>query len=353
MTVAERLDRFEKNREQNRAARDFALCAKYIALGKDLTEAYNLANTARATPAVTEVLKAAQQAGQMSGTWGDDLAPFSGLADAFMLSLRTRSIFQAMRQYSPEVPFRTKVAVTSTGATSTTINEAMVKPITKLSLTSVNMSQNKSLAIVIATQELLRFGKVGLFQNELERAIAAEVDSTFITKLTTTAGVASSASGGGAQATQILGDVAVALDGLTTDAGSKIFCAVSQATMEDLAFKTDSTGQRAFPTLGINGGTIGDVEFFPTAGVSNSLVLFDAKQIAHCQSALELETAQHASIQLESAPDSPQTASTALIDLWQMNMVGLRATYWWDAQVMRAGAVSVITSINYSANSPA
>ena len=154
-------------------ARMFVHAAKYIALSKgSKPEAYTLAKQARALPPIVEVLqKAAADTGTSAG-WGASLMD-SGLADAFLSSLRTVSIFDAALPFMPRVPFRTTVRVVTTGATGATINEAMTKPVTKLSLSASAMSEQKTLAIVAITESLLRETNARIFQFGARRRCSA------------------------------------------------------------------------------------------------------------------------------------------------------------------------------------
>jgi len=57
-----------------------------------------------------------------------------------------------------------------------------------------------------------------------------------------------------------------------------------------------------------------------------------------------LDASNQASIQLDSAPDSPPGASTAYISMWQMNMTGLRAERWINWLKRRTGVVQFISA---------
>ena len=131
-----------------------------------------------------------------------------------------------------------------------------------------------------------------------------------------------------------------------------MFAAVSPDIAKALAFKTTTTGERIFPDLGINGGTVGDVVVFPTDGVSGQIVFFDASQIATADTGIELDTAKYATLQFDTVGDSPPTASTNYVSLWQLDMVGLKATRHWAAERLRTGSVSVISGVSYTGNSP-
>ena len=108
------------------------------------------------------MLKAAVAVGSQSGTWGGELSPLSAIANQFLLSLRSLSVFDAMLPFSPEVPFRTKVAVTASGATGSSVNEGMVKPISKLSLTAVDIDEQKVNAVVESGGNLVQEGPNGV-----------------------------------------------------------------------------------------------------------------------------------------------------------------------------------------------
>lgn len=331
-------------------ARMFVHAAKYIALAKgSKSEAYTLAKMNRALPPIVEVLqKAAADVGSTGG-WGAPLMD-SGLAAAFLSSLRSASVFEAALPFMPRVPFRTTVRVVTTGATGATVNEAMTKPVTKLSLSASAMSEQKTLAIVAVTEELLRQASIRLFQDELTRTVAVALDTAFVAKITT--GISPTTSNGGTSAA-VLADFAAGLAALTLDAGSKVFAAVSPDIAKAWAFKTTSTGERMFPELGINGGDVGGVTVFPTDGVSGQIVFFDATQIATADTGIELDTAKYATLQLDTVGDSPPGAATPYVSLWQMGMVGVKAIRHWAAERMRTGAVSVISGVSYTGNSPA
>jgi hypothetical protein len=350
MTIAQQIGRQVIERETATNAKLFCHVAKYIALCKGFkSEAYTMATQNRALPPIVRVLKSAADAGTITG-WGSSLADFTGLADAFLTSLRSASIYQAALPYMPHVPFRTTVRVVTTGATGATINEAMTKPVTKLSLSASDMNEQKSVAIVAITESLLRQSNIRLFQTELERAVASAVDAAFITKISTGISPITSA---GYTSTAVLQDISAAVRSLTLDAASKVFIATSSDIVSAWALKVTAQGELLLPGLTINGGEVAGCTVFPTEGISGSIVAFDATQIATADSGIELDTAKYATLQLDTVGDSPPSAATPYISLWQMDMVGLKAIRHWAAERLRTGAVSVISNVAYSGDSPA
>jgi hypothetical protein len=102
------------------------------------------------------------------------------------------------------------------------------------------------------------------------------------------------------------------------------------------------------------GGIIQGMDVLVSDGVNAQIIGVDASQIAAASGSIELDGTGEATVQMDSAPDSPPTAATNVISFWQMNLAGLRATRYWGAERLRTGAVAVISGVNYgSTNSPA
>ena len=151
---------------------------------------------------------------------------------------------------------------------------------------------------------------------------------------------------------EVLQDISTAIRSLTLDASSKVIICVSPDIAAAWATKDTAQGELLLPGLGIGGGEVAGCTVFPTDGVSGQIVAFDATQIATADSGIELDTAKYATLQLDSVGDSPPSAATPYISLWQMDMVGLKAIRHWAAERTRLGAVSVISNVSYSGDSP-
>jgi hypothetical protein len=61
-----------------------------------------------------------------------------------------------------------------------------------------------------------------------------------------------------------------------------------------------------------------------------------------------IDASNQASVQMESAPDSPPSASTNLVSLWQLNFTALRAERWINWKKRRSTAVAFIDRAKYS-----
>ena len=60
-----------------------------------------------------------------------------------------------------------------------------------------------------------------------------------------------------------------------------------------------------------------------------------------------VDTSKATTLQFESAPDSPQTAATVMVSLWQHNMIAWRVTRFINWKMARPNCVGVLTGVNY------
>jgi hypothetical protein len=61
-----------------------------------------------------------------------------------------------------------------------------------------------------------------------------------------------------------------------------------------------------------------------------------------------IDASTEASVQMDSAPDSPPSAATNMVSLWQMNLIGLRAERWINWLKRRATAVAYLQGAKYA-----
>jgi hypothetical protein len=118
---------------------------------------------------------------------------------------------------------------------------------------------------------------------------------------------------------------------------------------------TDSKGVSAFPDLGPLGGSINQIPVLVSEGVTaGNVVLVDASGIAAASGDLVLNEFREGMIQLDSAPDSPPSASTNFVSLWQLNLTAIVVERFFVAARLRSDAVAVCSNSNsyQSGNSP-
>src|SRR5262249_45235392 len=163
-----------------------------------------------------------------------------------------------------------------------------------------------------------------LFGLELANAVAVETDAKFVAELTAGAPTFGSS---GVTAEHVRNDLRVLLSLVSTNARSALFLLMTSAIAKALCAMHTSTGAAAFPGMSPKGGEIlPGLPAIVSDGVpSATMVLVDAQQVAAASESITLDASNEASIQLDSAPDSPPTGSTNLVSLWQSDLVALRA----------------------------
>jgi hypothetical protein len=108
---------------------------------------------------------------------------------------------------------------------------------------------------------------------------------------------------------------------------------------------TDGAGGGAFPQLGPMGGFINGIPVLTSDGVApaqgQAIILADAAGLAAGSGDVVLSQMQDGILQMDSAPDSPSTASTNLVSLWQHNLTAAVVERWLVASRLRSDAVAV------------
>jgi hypothetical protein len=128
----------------------------------------------------------------------------------------------------------------------------------------------------------------------------------------------------GGTSIEILQDIAALLAAVDTDADSRLFLLMNADSAKFLTAKTTSTGELAFPGMTPNGGTLAGMRVLVTDAAGLNVILVDAKQLACAAGDIALDTARAATLQFDSAPDSPSSAATTLVSLFHENKVALR-----------------------------
>jgi hypothetical protein len=118
---------------------------------------------------------------------------------------------------------------------------------------------------------------------------------------------------------------------------------------------SDQHGNAAFPELGPQGGVISKIPVLVSDAVgSGHAYLIDASSIGANPGEIALQEFGEGSLQFESTPDSPASASTAYVSLWQQNLVALRVERYFVVERLRTSSVAAVSNSGSwaSGNSP-
>lgn len=330
------------------------------------------------TPEVETVLKAAVAAGTTTDSdWAAPLVEYQNMASEFAELLRPQTIIGRISGLR-RVPFNIKVPRQTAGSSASWVGEGAPKPVGALAFDQITLGHTKLAGIVVLTDELVRFSNPSaeaIVRQDLIDTIVSTMDRDFVDPAnagTTDVKPASITNGvtpvtaSGTDVEAVRADVK-ALFAKFIAANMSLAGAVwimSEVQALGLAMMLNPLGQPEFPGLQIN-GTSGGIFFglpvvlsenvvanagsgSPITGDGGRIILAKASEILLADDGqVMLDASREASLQMDSAPTNPPTASTVMVSLWQMNMVGLRAERFINWKKRRAGAVQYIDSANY------
>jgi Phage capsid family len=276
------------------------------------------------------------------------LADYRGLAAAFLSSLASVGVFDRLLNGGMRrIPlgFATAGSVTAT-MTAGYLAEGSAKAVSTLSLASQLVNPLKAAGLLIVSRELAKEQVAeaeSLINQELRFACARAVDVQF---LAIAQAGAPSFSLTGSTATAFRQALVGALLAVPTDTRSRLYLIVPPTLAKQLAVvgATSVTGQPAFEGVTYLGGNIGGVELIVSDAIAaNTAMLVDASAFVASSGDVELNILDQATLQFDTAPDSPPTASTSYQNLWQLNLVALVAERFFTVAKVRSNSVAVLT----------
>lgn len=319
-------------------AAEFAQYAKCLMLGKgDLLQAQNIAQGAGIFQRVTSVIKGAVAVGSTTdSTWASGLYDNRVMAEAFAASLRGLSAFDTIAAASWRAPLATRIAATVTAATGSVVAEGAPMPITKMGFAATTLAPHRVVALCAVSAELLRGPFAERFLDaELRGAVATASDAAFVTAIATDASSSATAGAGSANA---LKDIRTLLDKVNAP-GAVPFLILGSTNANALATADGTPFAKCTPA----GGEVAGVPYIVSAAAPTKALAVDARSLLTGDDLVTLDSSGEATLQLDSAPDNPATASTTLVSLWQENLMGLLASRMIGFEVIRPAGVAVVT----------
>ncbi|WWO60436.1 major capsid protein [Stenotrophomonas phage SOVA965] len=122
---------------------------------------------------------------------------------------------------------------------------------------------------------------------------------------------------------------------------------MNSTTALALSLMQNPLGQSEFPGINMNGGTFFGLSAIVSQYVpAGTVALVNASDIYLAdEGGIELAMSTEASLQMDSAPDNPTTATTVLVSLWQRNLVGFRAERTVNWSRRRPSAVAYLSGV--------
>lgn len=320
-----------------------------------------------------ELVKAAVAAGTSTDTtWAAPLVQFNDMAQDFIEFLRPQTIVGKITNLR-KVPFNIRMPRQTNGGSAGWVGEGKPKGVTASAFDNVTLRFTKLATIAVITEELARFSTPSaetIIRDTLAGAIIQQMDADFVDPdnagttdvkpASITNGVAAVASSGNTEAA-ILTDVAAVFApfiaaNLTPVNGVWI---MSATTALALSLMRNALGQLAFPGIDMMGGKFQGLPVIvsESAGITDGsadghiVILANASDILLADDGqVTIDVSREASLQMDSAPTDPPSASTVFVSLWQQNMIGIKAERFVNWVKARAQAVQYISSVNWGQN---
>jgi HK97 family phage major capsid protein len=306
------------------------------------------------TPEVELILKAAVAPGTTTdATWAGPLAPMKNLTDEFLELLRPATVLGRIPGLR-RVPFNISIASQTAGGTYQWVGQGAPKPVGKLAFSAVTLGITKCAGIIVITEELARTSSpsaeatiradmiAGIAQFlDLEFTDPAKAPVANISPGSITNGVTPITSTGTtpANARADLQALVAAINaaGIST---ATVVILMSEANAMALGFSLNPLGQPLFPNIGMSGGTALGMTIVTSNALGAHIIALDPNSILLAdEGGVTIDASREASVQMDSAPDNPASATTVLTSFWQNNLIGLRAERFINWKKARTGSV--------------
>lgn len=309
------------------------------------------------TPEVELYLKAAVAAGNTTdATWAGPLAQLQPLTNEFLELLRPATVIGKIPNLR-NVPFNISIPAQTGGGSYNWVGQGLAKPVSKLAFATITLGITKCAGIIVITEELARLSTPSAEQtirNDMIAGIAAFLDVEFTDPAKApVAGVSPGSIANGVTPLTSAGtspanartDIQAMAAAMTAANISTVGAVLLMSETNALALGSalNPLGEALFPALGAQGGTALGFPVIASQALANHVELVSAPNILFADDGgVTIDVSREASVQMDSAPDSPPLATTILTSLWQNNLVGLRAERFINWKSSRTGAVQLV-----------
>ena len=323
------------------------------------------------TPEVVEALRAPVPFGTTTDSvWAGPLVQYQVLSQNFAEFLYPMTIIGRIQGFT-RVPFKVRVPVQTQGATVNWVGEGAPKPLTSLAFTTVTLDFAKIAGIIPLTEELVRASSPSvetIVRDSLASSITKFMDAQFVdpTKAADANSPASIINGitpvvpTGITGAALIKDINTLLTSFLTNnlsLGSATWIMTQRLALQ-IGSIQNSLGQQMFPGLSKDGGTLAGIPVVASENIPSTtgspaegspMILLLASEVLMADDGqVTIDASREASLQMESAPNSPPTGSTVMVSLWQQNAIAIKAERFINWRLRRSNAAAYISSAVYT-----
>lgn len=284
--------------------------------------------------------------------YGEIAEQYGALVEAFISSLRTRSIFYRLiaDEMITRIPIRTRIGAVAVGASAYVPGEARSVPVTRLAFTATGIEPATALAMLVMSEDMMKASgpaAQATFEREMRRAVSHAVDVHFLARMLSddTPSIASA----GADAEDALRDLRSLFAAVGTTAESRPILALAPDVARGAATISTLGGARLFPGMTPTGGDMCGVPAMASDAVeAGTVLLLDGAGIAGDAGPMETEASTQAAVEIlesELAQNAPAGTGAALTSLWQTGCIALMTKAAFGAERMRPNAIARLTGV--------
>jgi HK97 family phage major capsid protein/HK97 family phage prohead protease len=285
--------------------------------------------------------------------WGSQLVYQNNVAGELIELLRARTVMDRISGFRQGV-FNTRMAIQTGGSTVNWVGEGAVKPVTELEFGEVTLPYHKIAGIVVLTQELVRLSNPNaerVVRDDLVAQIARFKDAQFLSVSVTasannpasvTNGVSSPAASG-TDADALYLDLNTALATFDNVENSEnLVILMTPALARGISTLRNSLGTMEFPGLTAMGGTLLGYRVIVSSSVpSGHIIIINPSDILVADDGtVSLDASNQATLDMAGG-------SSPNVNLWQRNLIGIRAELPCTWKKVRAESVAIIDTATY------
>jgi len=313
------------------------------------------------TPEVLMALKAVVNPGTIAEpAWAAPLAVQTPMAQEFLDLLRPETLIGKLSGLK-QVPFNVSFPIQTGGGTYAWVGEGAPKPVGNLQFATITLGITKSAGIIVISEELAKVSSPSAeatVRNDMIKGMAQFLDLQFIDPTiaavtnVSPASITNLANGyatAGTSGDNARTDIKKGITLLTQNNYpiSEVVLIMSEANAFALSTALTSNGVLVNSQLNAKGGNILGVPVVTSQSAGQVVALVHTPSIAFADDGgVSIDVSREASVEMNTTPTSPVTASSAFVSLWQSNLVGLRAERFINWKRCRSTAV-VYTTATY------
>jgi len=264
------------------------------------------------------------------------------------LSVGNAGVVNSLSRDMPQYPMYTNLTNSTAAFTGSSVSEGGLKPLSLFNIQAgASLQPRNSYGVFCLSDEMVRFASPGsnsFLQAGMAQALIDSEDADFLTIVDSGSFTGSGHNGDGT-AKPILSDIETLLNNLDLNARSKPWLVVDIATAKGWACAGGENGA-AFPGFSaVSGGVVAGIPVVISDNVdAQTITLIDASAIAFNPGRIVVDSANHATLELDDAPNGMGTRTS----LWQQGLRAVRlARVDWGFEKLRDNCVGVLSGASY------